>query len=71
MPARPPSSDRSTIRPGRLSDDQELSRRLDVLSSETYSDPARRDLTRSDFAVLVAVNLALVLLMYWIAWGYR
>lgn len=48
--------------------EQELRGRLDVLSSETYSDPARHDLRRSDFAILLVVNLALVLLMYWIAW---
>jgi len=49
--------------------DAELRRRLDFMASDSYADPARRDLVRSDFAVLFAVNLIVVVLMYWMAWG--
>lgn len=49
--------------------DTELRRRLDFMASDSYVDPARRDLARLDFAILVAVNLVVVALMFWMAWG--
>lgn len=45
----------------------ELERRLDILEQPDYDDPARRDLSGAEFAVLAALTVA-VSLLAWL-WG--
>ncbi len=48
--------------------DAELERRLNILESADYDDPARTDLPRLDYILLAAIVVATVVAMYW--WGY-
>lgn len=47
----------------------ELDRRLAVITDPAYVDPARRDLGVTDYALLTGLNVVIVLLMLWYAWG--
>lgn len=46
----------------------ELERRLDLMTSPDYEDPARESLTTADFLELLA--LVVVLCVGFFAWGY-
>jgi hypothetical protein len=48
--------------------DEELARRLAVLESPDFADPARRDLPAADYIGLLVANLALILVfVLWMA----
>lgn len=46
----------------------ELERRLGILESPEYDDPARRDLPGLDYLLLAVIIVVTVVAMYW--WGY-
>lgn len=46
----------------------ELERRLEILESPDYADPARRDLSGLDYLLLGVIVAVTVTAMYW--WGY-
>lgn len=48
--------------------DAELERRLEMLESSDYSEPARRDMPRLDYVLLAVIITVTVVAMYW--WGY-
>lgn len=48
--------------------DAELERRLNILESADYDDPARTDLPLLDYVLLAAIVVVTVVAMYW--WGY-
>jgi hypothetical protein len=48
--------------------DEELERRLAILESPDFDDPARRDLPARDYLGLLAANVMLILLfLLWLA----
>ncbi len=48
--------------------DAELERRLRILESSDYDDPARTDLPQLDYVLLAVIVVVTVVAMYW--WGY-
>lgn len=49
--------------------EDELARRLAVITDPAYVDAARRDLALVDYLLLTVLNVAVVVIMLWYAWG--